>query len=395
MQRYTYKAMARDGSRRSGELEAASREAAVSALNAKGLHPVDVREQRAANRSIPKRMHVVQFLEDLAGLVDSGVPIDKALHLAATQSEDPLLALAGREMANSVHKGRSIAQALESYAPYFGPAAPALVRAGEATGRLAKTLEELARARHAELAFRRSFIASLVYPALLCAMSLLTLAVLVLYVMPNFALIFDAVDAEPPTGVRLLLTVGELARQWWWLPLAFFLAALLAIRFGNLERLARKRFDGLILRAPLLSNIALARGLGRYFSTLGQLLEGGVPLVSALALAQSTAGNSVLFERLAPAISEVKIGRPLSAYFSQHHFFPRRVANLLRIAEEQGALHKGCTTLGVRYLEETRTALARLAAWIEPAVILTTGVVIGAVVIGMFSTIVSVTNVDF
>lgn len=395
MPRFSYKALARDGSKAVGELEAGGRQEAIRTLKAKGLHPLDVRQRNASGGRLPNQKHVVQFLEDIAGLVDSGIAIDRALHLATSQTEDPILARAGREMANSVHKGNSFAQAMESYTDYFGPAASPLVRAGEAAGRLAATLEELACSRRAELAFRKAFIASLVYPALLCIMSLLTLAVMIFYVMPNFALVFDSVDVTPPAGVSFLLAVGDMARGWWWLPLSLLLTFLLAIRFGNLEHKAKKRLDGILLHAPLLADITLAQGLGRYFSTLGQLLAGGVPLVTALSLSQRATGNKVLYDRLAPAVSEVKIGRPLSTYFSKNSFFPKRVANLLRIAEEQGALDKGCATLGARFLDDTKSALTRLGAWIEPVVIIATGLIIGVVVIGMFSTIVSVTNVDF
>lgn len=395
MPRYAYKALTLDGSRVVGELEAATQADAARALKAKRLHPVSVRQQKTGHKRAPKRGQVLQFIEDLAGLLGSGITLDKALHLAAGQSEDERLAQAGREMANSVHKGKSLAQALEPYGDFFGPAASPLVRAGEASGQVTDTLKNLAAGWRSELAFRKAFLASLVYPSMLCAMSILTLGVLVFYVMPNFALVFDAVDATPPRGVRLLLSLGDLVRQWWWLPLVCTLVVLLAIRFSAVGERARSYWDGLMLRLPLVDRIVIARGLARYFNTLGRLLDGGVPLVGALSLAQRATGNDVLQKRLAPAVSEVKIGRPLSSYFAKDEFFPKRVGSLLRIAEEQGALNRGCLSLGERFEEETKVTLARLTTWIEPVVILATGIIIGVAVIGMFTTIISVTNVDF
>lgn len=395
MPRYAYKAMGMDGSRVVGELEAATPADAARALKAKKLHPVSVRQQKTGQRRAPKRSHVLQFIEDLAGLIDSNIGLDKALHLAAGQSEDDRLAQAGREMAHSVHKGKSLAQAMEPYADFFGPAAAPLVRAGEASGQVAETLQNLATGWRSELAFRKAFLASLVYPSMLCAMSILTLGVLVFYVMPNFALVFDAVDATPPQGVRLLLGFGEMVRRWWWLPLMFLLLVLLAVRFSAFGDHARSSWDRLVLRLPLVDRIIIARGLARYFATLGRLLEGGVPLVGALSLAQRATGNEALQKRLAPAVSEVKIGRPLSSYFAKDAFFPKRVGSLLRIAEEQGTLSRGCLSLGARFEEETKVTLARLTTWIEPVVILATGIIIGVAVIGMFTTIISVTNVDF
>ncbi len=395
MPRFTYKALALDGSHVAGELEAGTEMEAVRALKSKRLHPLSVRQCRAGQGRVPKPRHCVQFIEDLAKLVGSGIALDKAVHLAAAHVEDARLSEAGKDMASSVHKGKSLALALEPYSDFFGPAAAPLIRAGEASGRVEDTLNNLATGWRNELEFRRAFLASLVYPAMLCVMSFVTLSVLVFYVMPNFALVFDAVGADPPWGVRLLLSLGDIAKSWWWVPLSVLLCALLTIRFGNFRHLAKIQWDGFLLRIPLISKIVLSRGLARYFTTLGRLLDGGVAVIPSLSLASRVTGNNALQQHLYPAASEVKIGRPLSSVFSKNTLFPKRVGSLLRIAEEQGTLHSGCLALGQGFEEETKILLTRLTSWIEPIVILVTGLIIGIVVIGMFTTIISVTNVDF
>ncbi len=397
MARFHYTARQQDGRRRSGALEAPTLEAARRALKAQGLLPEAIRTAKTARRAsgrVPAAA-VTAFLEDLAGLLQSGATVDRALSLIASQSEAPRMAEAARDMAAMVHKGKSLSEALEGYADYVGRLTHTLVRAAEAGGAVDVALADIVRQRRDEAAYKKALLSSLFYPTLLICMSLVSLGVLTNYVAPQFVLVFEEFDKPLPDSLALLMAVGQLGEQLLLIapPLGILLWWLLC-RWSGREQL-RKRLDSLLLSLPLAKSLSLSLELSRYFRTMGLVLGGGVSLARALPLCHEVLGNRQLRRRFLQLQHDVRGGQPLHVFFQQDTLFPRRVAARLRMAEEQGDLPGVCLDLGTRLGDSARSTLSRLTGMLEPAVILVTGILVGGAVFGMFQAVFSLTELEF
>ncbi|GAB7078901.1 hypothetical protein JCM14635_05740 [Megalodesulfovibrio paquesii] len=217
MARFQYVARSQQGVKRRGALEAVSLDAARRALNAQGLLPESItatgtRGARPRLGGGVREAEATAFLEDLAGLLQTGVTVDRALSLVASQTEAARLAEAARDMATMVHKGRSLAEALEGYKDYLGRLTPTLVKAAEAGGAAASALADIVRQRKEQARFRRALLGALFYPGLLVCMSMICLGVLTNYVAPQFVLVFEEFDKPLPTTLLLLLRVGSLGQ---------------------------------------------------------------------------------------------------------------------------------------------------------------------------------------
>ena len=400
---YRYKALNARGEMLDGQMEAASSAEVASRLQEQGHLPMEAKLAsegggESAWRTLfkPKPFageRLVQFTQQLATLLGAGQPLDRALGILLELPEDALAKRAITDIRDAVRGGASLSTALERQHGTFSRLYVNMVRAGEAGGGLHDTLQRLADYLERSRALRSRVINALIYPAILLVMVTLSLMFLLGYVVPQFAAMYDSLDAPLPWFSRLVLGLGMFVRGWWWALLAVPALALWWLDRKRHDPAFRAKFDEWLLErrfaGPLVAKLETAR-LAR---TLGTLLKNGVPLLTALGIGRNVLGNRTLVDAVEAAADEVKNGVGLSTALAKGMRFPRLALQMIQVGEESGALDTMLLKTADTFEQETSVAMDRLLAALVPVVTLVLAVVVGVVILAVLSPIYDLTNV--
>lgn len=387
MARYRYRAVSGGGEVVSGDLEAPDESAAARHLSARGHMPLRIvpsTEGHAALRWPGRRRHLrvrelMLLVRELATLLGSGLPVDRALALQARLAGKPRLRAAADELRRRVHDGEALSRALREsgHVPAF---VASVVEAGEASGALGPVLGRLAGHLERAEALRARVLSALVYPAFLLGLVALSLGLLMTVVVPAFEPLFADAGAALPPLTRLVIGVSAAVRDGWWVALIALLVTGLALRHALAQPAGRARADRLLLRVPLAGPLVGRLETARQARLLATLVGNGVPLVAALDLAQRAAGNAVFAEAVAAATQSVRRGARLGDALAATGVFPDLAVDLVRVGEEGGRLDEMLGRIADLYDEESARALDRAVALLVPVVTVILGVVIAAVI---------------
>ena len=400
---YRYKALNARGEMLDGQMEAASDGEVVLKLQEQGHLPVEARlasegGSGTAWRSLfkPKPFagqRLVQFTQQLATLLGAGQPLDRALTILLELPEDEAARRTIADIRDLVRGGSALSTALERQHGTFGRLYINMVRAGEAGGTLHETLARLADYLERARALQGRVINALIYPAILLLMVSLSLLFLLGFVVPQFAAMYDSLDAELPLFSRLVVGAGLFVRDWW---IVLVVAPALLLWWFDRKRrdpAFRARLDAWLLRqrfaGPLVAKVETAR-LAR---TLGVLLRNGVPLLTALGIGRNVLGNQVLAEDVEHAAEEVRNGVGLSTALARGKRFPRLALQMIQVGEESGALDSMLLKTADTFEAETGLALDRMLAALVPVVTLALAMVVGVVILAVLTPIYDLTNV--
>ncbi|MGO1718740.1 MAG: type II secretion system protein XpsF [Luteimonas sp.] len=400
---YRYKALNAQGETLDGQMEAGSEAEVVLRLQEQGHLPVEARpagegggarDWRALLRPKPfAGQRLVQFTQQLATLLNAGQPLDRALTILLDLPEDAAAKRVIGEVRDAVRGGSPLSQALERQHGTFSRLYVNMVRAGEAGGTLHETLQRLADYLERSRTLRGKVVNAMIYPAILVVMVGLSLLFLLGYVVPQFAAMYESMDADLPLFTRLVLGVGELVRDWWLLMLALPLLALLWLDRRLRNPAFRARFDEWALTTkfagPLLARLETAR-LAR---TLGTLLRNGVPLLAALGIGRNVLGNRALAADVDAAAEQVKGGAGLSTALGRGGRFPRLALQMIQVGEESGALDAMLLKTADTFEQQTSQALDRMLAALVPAVTLLLAAIVMVVILAVLVPIYDLTNV--
>ena len=392
---FQYQARDVQGDMHRGVLDAPSEQEAARKLKATRLYPVKIKKVRSrSRRSVPKEQ-IIRFFFDLSDLLAAGLPLDRSLSLISGNQTHKVFQRVVEEILQNVQGGSDLSDALGNYRDVFGDLAHHMVRAGENSGALPPILNRVAEYLEQRRVFRQSIISAMVYPAIVIAMSTISVVVLLVYVIPKFAQIFQDLNQKVPALTMFLLQTGIFLKDYGWIIPAVVLVMVLGVR--RLYRLPRFRAlcDRAVLRIPFIRGLVLQGELTRFCSTLGTMLQSGVPIIRAINLVQQLVVNSALAQALAPIHGEVKVGRPFSNFFRTNALFPSRMPTMLRIAEEQGNLGEGLLSLSNYFEKDLQQSLQRTTTLLGPVVILLTGLIIGVIVVCIYSAIISVSDIQF
>jgi len=338
---------------------------------------------------------MIRFFYDLGDLLLAGLPVDRSLALISANQTHKVFRQVVQGLLDDVRGGGDLSDALGKYRDVFGNLASHMIRAGENSGTLAAILKRLGQYLEQRRAFQQNLLSALIYPMILILMSSVSIVVLLVYVIPKFAQIFDDLHQKVPLLTQLLLGTGVFLKNFGWVIPLFFLAAFVIGRKLYQNPRARSWVDQLLLRLFFVKKIILYSELTRLCRTLGTMMQAGVPLLRALNLVEQLIMNTALQKAIAPIHGEIKVGRPVSNFFRSNPLFPIRMGTMLRIAEEQGNLGEGLLSLGDYFENELQRSLQRMMTLLEPVIIIATGGAIGLMVLSMFSAIFGITDIQF
>ncbi len=390
---YRYKALNARGELLDGQMEAGSDAEVALRLQEQGHLPVEARlaseggldpAWRTLFKSNPfAGQRLVQFTQQLATLLGAGQPLDRALTILLELPEDESARRTIADVRDAVRGGASLSTALERQHGTFSRLYVNMVRAGEAGGSLQDTLARLADYLERTRALKGRVVNALIYPAILLVLVGFSVLFLLGYVVPQFAAMYESLDAELPFFSRFILGLGLFVRDWW---LLLVVAPALALWWFDRRRrdpATREALDAWLLRqrfaGPLVAKLETAR-LAR---TLGTLLKNGVPLLSALGIARNVLDNRTLAADVDAAAEEVRNGIGLSVALARGKRFPRLALQMIQVGEESGALDAMLLKTADTFEQETGLALDRMLAALVPVVTVVMALLVGVVIMAV------------
>ncbi|MGZ8995210.1 MAG: type II secretion system F family protein, partial [Rhodospirillales bacterium] len=267
---------------------------------------------------------------------------------------------------------------------------------GEAGGALDVALTRTADFMERSQKARQSFKSALLYPAILLLSAVISVAIMVTVVIPNFQQIFADAGYELPLPTRIVLATGTAAQGFWWLPVLATVAIMAAVaaRRRTLEgRIALDR--RLLRRLPLLGDLLTKAEVARFGFTLGMLIANGVPLVAALSVAREALDHPAIAAAVADVEKQVKEGKPFAAPLSETGMFPTLATHLVRIGEESGKLEEMLFRVADIYDGEVQRATQRLLTLLVPVLTFVMAVLIGGIIISILMPMLSISQLAF
>ncbi len=406
MPSFRYKALASNGQMTRGHLDAPDRGQAVSMLRDRQLTLVEVIEQSShaswlqrlapgsSGGKLPLR-DLVFIARQLDNLLQAGSELDRSLSIVAKLIIKKTTQILLEELIQQIRRGRSLADALASASGAFPDFFISMVRAGEGGGALAPAFKRLADILERQLQTRSRLASALIYPAILMVATISSIILIMTVVVPQFEPIFEQARQELPFLTRLVITLSRTTL----IALPFLIPAVV---LGSLAFLAwlrdpagKRKWHETILRFPLIGSTILTSEMARLSYVLGALLQGGVPLINALAIAQGSLGNMRLRSAVAEVRDLVKNGVKISAAMDRQGIFPDMMVQLTSIAEESSRLGDTLLEVGRIYDNATETRMQRMVAVATPLATIGLGGMVALVLAAILLAVLKVNDLAF
>lgn len=401
MTSFYFKAVAADGKVRTGTVTGESDRRVAQELRRQGLTPVYVglqEQKKSAEVTLPgvkfgKRRGVLFFTQEMSTLLNAGIPVDRALAICGELTERASFRHIVLDVLRILKSGKSLADSLAAHPDYFSDLYVNMVRAGEAGGSLSPVFERLSEFEKTRDDLRGYIISSMVYPALLATVGAASITVLLNFVVPKFAQVYQQSRVPMPFATKVLFQASDFLRAnglWILLGLIFFTVAMY-IYIRTTE--GRYWWDSFRLKVPLLGDALRKAETARFARAMGTLVANSVPLVQSLGIAGAILNNKRIAGSLEKVAQGVKRGEGISTPLKRVGEFPPLASHLLAVGEETGRLDTMFSRMADIYEADTKAAIKRFTALFEPLVILVMGLIVGVLVLSIMLAITNLNDV--
>ena len=397
---FHYRAVAPDGKLRTGVITAESNKTVTRELTRQGLTPIYVglEEKKSSALKLPqlnsgRRRDVLFFTQELSTLLNSGVPLDRALSITSELTTHQQFRTIVLDILRSIKGGKSLADSLALHPAYFSDLFINMVRAGEASGSLGQIFERLSEFERSRDELRSYIISAMIYPGLLACVGVGSIFVILNFVVPRFASIFDDSRMKIPLPTLIMLQASHIVQTWWWVVALVLIAAATGFRFYIATPKGRFWWDTVRMKIPILGDALLKAETSRFARAMSTLVGNSVPLVQSLHISAGILFNSRMANSLKEVAQGVKRGEGISQPLARTRMFPPLASHLLTVGEETGKLDLMFARMAEIYEEETRASIKRFTSIFEPIVILVMGIVVGALILSMLIAITSINEV--
>jgi general secretion pathway protein F len=394
MPAYRFEALDATGRTSTGLLEADSAKAARAHLRAQSLVPIEVTPVAAAanddgsparrrGRRVFDSTTLSVWTRQLAGLVTSGLPLERALTALSDEADgEPQRELVAH-LKSEVNAGQPFARALAGAPREFDEVYCAVVSAGEQSGALGGVLERLADDLEERQALRAKLIGATLYPAIVSLIAIVIVIFLVTYVVPQVASVFTTSKRALPGLTVAMLAISAFVRQWGWLVVLAVLGGGATLVWMRRQPAFRLRLDAAWLNLPLVGRLSRGYNAARFAGTLAMLAGAGVPILKALQAAAETLGNRAMRADAMEALVQVREGAPLASALAAKKRFPGLLAMFARLGEQTGQLPLMLERAARQLSAEVQRRAMALATILEPLLIVAMGVVVMLIVLSV------------
>jgi len=389
---YSWECTNNKGATVKGEMTAASADVVKAELRKQGLTPKKGKIKKKSGGLFAARQQpittkdIAVFSRQLATMMKAGVPMVQAFDIVGQGHSNPSMSKLIMAIKADVEAGGTLAAALSQHPVYFDDLFVSLVDAGEQSGALETLLDKVATYKEKSEALKNKIKKAMTYPISVLVVAVVVSAILLIFVVPTFAEMFEGFGAELPAFTLFVVGLSDTLVDNVWL----FIAAIVAIVFGLKQaKLRSKAFrdslDKLALKLPAVGVLTTNAAIARFARTLSTMFAAGVPLVEAMVSVAGAAGNSVYQNAIMQVRDDIASGTTLQASLAQNKdLFPNMLIQMVGIGEESGALDEMLDKVAEYYEEAVDDAVDNLTAMLEPLIMSFLAVVIGGLVIAMY-----------
>lgn len=391
---FSYKATTTDGAIVEGVIEAADERDVAERLKNSGVIPLTIStpKEGLGKKFFPKssRGDILTFTTELSSLLGAGLPLDRSLNILSEITESSEMKNIIKSVLKSIREGSSFSDALQKHPRVFPKLYVNMIRAGEAGGVLDVVLDKLNEFLESARELKDHVFSAMIYPVILLFTGGASIIVLLTWVLPKFSLIFAEMHTELPASTRMIIGISSAIASYWWIILAGVAGGWVVFRNYVKTEAGRLQWDTFKLK--LMGDVITKIETARFARTLGTLLRSGVPLLQALHNSKDIINNLVIASAIDSVSKGAKEGKGIAAPLAAVKVFPALALSMIKVGEETGQLDTMLLKVAVTYEKSLRVAIKRFVSLMEPAMILSMGLIIGFIVLSMLMAIFSITN---
>jgi len=390
--KFLFKAKNKSGQTQNGIVEAINWEEAAKIVEKNDLTPITIKQEQTSQvffKIFKKYLYGVSqkelmiFFRQLATLVEARVSIVLSLKTIADQTENEFFQLVLQEVSNDVKEGMYFSAALEKHPDVFSELIKHMVRAGEVSGNLSKTVSFIATSIENNYKLTSQIKGALYYPGFVFTVASIIGFLVSIFVLPSITTMIKELNVPVPWYTEIIILFGDFMSSSWWavLLVIVFLIGIFIYYLRSEE--GRYQWQAIVLQLPIFGKLLTEMYIARFSSNLSALLESGIPVVKALTIVADVVGNHVLKTTILEASQGVKLGGMMSEYLMKSEKIPPIVSQMIRIGEETGTLPSVLQSVGNFYKQEVDSTTKNLTALMEPVLIIFLGIGVLIMVVGI------------
>jgi type II secretory pathway component PulF len=340
----------------------------------------------------PKLQDLANFTRQLANLLKAGMPITSALNSMTYLEGGGIPSSVPKSLLAHVREGRNLSAAMSQHPEVFPDMYLNMVKAGESSGSLVEVLKRLADHYERFAEMRQKIVQAMAYPAFVMGLGGMLMFIFMSYILPKFMTIFEGMEVSLPLSTRILQGMSGFFSVWWW---AVLLAGgMVAFLFKSYisSPTGRERWDGWLLRMPLIGRIVRPTLFGQFARTLGVLMRNGVPVLTALRITEGVVQNVVLQQAIALTREGVSDGKSIAQPLARSGVFPKLMVDLVHIGEQTGDVPTALDNLAETYENELSVSLRVVTTLIEPMLIVVIAGAVGFMLVGVLQAMFKITT---
>jgi type IV pilus assembly protein PilC len=422
MPQFAYKARRRTGETVQGVLDVPDRPAALAQIERLGLFPIMVDASKAATAAAaaaeksgeakrnftaalppflrdalqrkrkPKLQELATFTQQLANLLQSGMPLTVALNSMTHLESKGISADVSKQLKQDVMEGKGLSDAMAKQPLVFSDLYVNMVRAGEQSGALVDVLRRLADHFERFAQVQAKFSSALIYPAFVAIVGAVIMFFFMTKMLPTFMTIFSGMQIELPLPTRILIQISYIFSHFWWLMILSIAFAIFAFgRFKATEQ-GKIKIDNWKINAPVIGKVMRLNLYGQFASTLATLLENGVPVLTALQITEQIMPNRIIKAAIARTREDVTDGKTLAQPLAKSKVFPQLMIDLLKIGEETGNVPGSLRNVANTYENELNIGIKTMMSLIEPVMIVCMAIGVAFLLLSVLSAMFAMTS---
>jgi len=392
MAKFKYSARDKNGREVKGDIEARDPEAVSDILHDQGLIVVSIKEASFLDPSrfseiniggVPMKEKVV-FMRQMATMISSGLPLNRALEIMVEQSANPMFKKVLVNVSTAVQSGKSLSVSFREQEDVFDNITLNLIEAGEESGNLEVILGKLATELEEKDSLNRKIKSAMIYPIIILIVILGVVLMMMFVLVPSMSDIYKDFGADLPIITKMIMAMSDFALNYWWAVIIIFLVLFLGFRFYKSTEKGKKTIDKVILKIPIIGKLVSKTQIAQFTRILALLLGSGLSIVKALELTGQSLGNTVFKDVVMDARDEVEKGGPLALPIARSTNFPLLVSSMISVGEETGEIDAVLAKVSEYYKEEVDTATSNLSSVLEPVLLIIMGVAVGFIALGVY-----------
>ena len=392
MARFSWEARSRTGAQQKGVMEAGSRSLVEAQLKKFGFTNIGVtQEEKGFALKIPgmgsrkiDTKDIVIFTRQFATMIDSGLPLVQCLEILSSQQENKSFREVLAKVKETVEGGSTFADALSRHPRVFDQLYVNLVAAGEVGGILDTILNRLAAYMEKAMKLKKQIKGAMVYPATVMSIAVVVVGVILVFVIPTFAKMFEEFGGDLPGPTRIVIALSNFIVKYLVVIIALVVAVISGFRKYYNTKNGRYQIDRLALKAPIAGPLIRKVSVAKFTRTLGTMISSGVPILDGLDIVARTAGNKIVEEAVYKVRQAISEGRTFAEPLAACGVFPPMVVQMIAVGEATGAMDAMLNKIADFYDDEVDAAVNAMTAMMEPMLMVFLGTTVGGLVIAMY-----------